>query len=432
VPGAPASFTAGPIELLFMATTLVGGAVTHIVQLGCWQYPGWGTRRGRQSLTVTVAVQSSHLRVVEASVPAAVATVVMVGVALHSGHDMAATVPLGLAAAASLIARRRYPGWTLLICVGLVVALFYVDPTAGSVAVVAPAVALYSLGVRRGRNQQILGAIVAVAAVIGGDIAHPGKTTVGQTLLHVLLVAIPLLAAHVIRTHHANVALLHERLESAERAREQEAERRVEQERMRIARDLHDVVAHTLTELNVQAGAAAERLEPGETRETLERIEDASHAAIGELRAVLGVLRGPDAARASLEPSPGIDDIQVLVERSRANGLNVRFQPSGHRPHRVSDATSLAAYRIVQESLTNARRHAKGALVTVRVHYNPTTLSLAIENGPSSAVNGHPSPPGVGIIGMTERANSIGGRLVAAPTNSGFRVHATLPFYPGS
>jgi signal transduction histidine kinase len=376
-------------------------------------------------------MHSSHLRVVEALVPVLVGAVVLVGLAVQGGDRVRpVTVSLGLAAATSLVARRRFPGWTLVVSAGLVVALFHIDPSAGAVAVVAPAVALYSLGVRRGRTEQILGAILAVAAVIGADVAHPGEPKVGQTILHVGLVAIPLLAAQVIRTHHANVSLLRDRLQTAERAREQETERRVEQERMRIARELHDVVAHTLTEVNVQAGAAAERLDPGETRDLLERIETTSHTAIGELRAILGVLREPEPTEASREPNPGIDDIQTLIERARTSGLDIRFEPGESRPTRVSDATSLAAYRIVQESLTNARRHSPGAAVTVRLNFNTETLALAIDNGPSLRANGKPASPGIGIAGMTERATAIGGQLAAGPTADGFRVQAELPFDP--
>src|SRR5262249_8021067 len=157
------------------------------------------------------------------------------------------------------VGRRRWPGCTLLASGALVAVLFHIDRSAASVAVLAPAVALYSVALRRGRLQQLAAGVLAIAAVIAADVVPAGRPTVGQTIGPVLRVALPLLAAEVIRTHQANVRLLVERLEIAERAREQDAERRAEQERMRIARDLHDVVAHTLTEINVTAAAAAER-----------------------------------------------------------------------------------------------------------------------------------------------------------------------------
>jgi signal transduction histidine kinase len=254
-----------------------------------------------------------------------------------------------------------------------------------------------------------------------------------QTLGHVLLVAIPLLAAQAIRTHRSNVALLTERLELAERARETEAERRAEQERMRIARELHDVVAHTLTEINVQAGAAAEHAGVGGARDALERIERTSHGAIGELRAILGVLRkgerDADHAVPPRTPTPGIVNINELVDRARETGLDVELEVTGIEPGRVSDAASLAAYRIVQESLTNARRHAPGAAVRVNLEFNASDLELAIENAPSAAANGS-SGVGVGIAGMRERALAIGGTLNATPSATGFLVRAVLPCQP--
>ena len=248
--------------------------------------------------------------------------------------------------------------------------LFQIDGTAGPVAVLAPAVALYSLALTRGRPQQLIAALAAVAAVIVADALHSGRPTVLQTLGHVMLVAIPLLAAEAIRTHRSYLSLVLERLDLAERTREQEAQRRAEQERMRIARELHDVVAHTLTTINVHAGAAAERLGPGEARSALETIEDASHEAIGELRAILGVLRDPAGSDAPRAPAPGVENIPELVERARAGGLDVELGIGGERPGRLSEAVSLAAYRIVQESLTNAqpprRRSPHARLRTLR------------------------------------------------------------------
>jgi len=364
-------------------------------------------------------------------VPLLVGAVILVGELLHGGHSARpVAIALGLAAAAVLWARRRWPVWTLAVSGALVAVLFHVDRSAAAVAVLAPAVALYSLALRRGRRAQLLAGVAAVAAVLVADLLHSGRPGAVQTLGHVFLVAIPLLAAEAIRTHRSNLALVMERLELAEHAREQEAERRAEQERMRIARELHDVVAHTLTEINVQAAAAAERLAPGDARLTLERIEDASHGAIGELRAILGVLRNQDSVEAPRGPSPGIQSIGELVERARDTGLDVKLEVSGDAPGRVSDASSLAAYRIVQESLTNARRHAPGAPVRINLDFNATELSLAIENRSGTAANGKASVAGVGIAGMRERATAVGGAVRAGPGPGGFRVEATLPYQP--
>ena len=374
-----------------------------------------------------------HEALVDASVPALVGAVIVVGQLLHGGHSgRPGGVALGLTAASALWGRRRWPAATLAISGALVAVLFHVDRSAGTVAVLAPAVALYSLVLTRGRRAQLLAGLAAVGAVLVADLLHPGRPGVVQTLGHVLLVAIPLLAAEAIRAHRANLSLLTERLELAERAREQDAERRAEQERMRIATELHDVVAHTLTEINVQAAAAAERVAPGSARAALERIEDASHAAIGELRAILGVLRDPHTGQAPRAPTPGIENIAELVERARDNGLEVELEVSGERPERVSDASALAAYRIVQESLTNARRHAPGTPVRVNLTFSASELQLKIENEAGMQRNGAPGTPGIGIAGMRERATAVGGTLQSGPTPAGFALRAGLPYQPGT
>jgi signal transduction histidine kinase len=379
-------------------------------------------------------VPRRHVHLLDAVVPIIVGAVITVGGVLHSGGGARPwPIAVGLAAAASLAARRRAPGWTLAVSGALVLIMLHLDPEAGLTAVIAPAVALYSLALQRGRASRVLAAAAAVGAVVLADALHAGSPTLLQTLGHVLLVAIPLLAADAHRTRRAYVALLRERLELAERTREQEGERRAEQERMRIARDLHDVVAHTLTTINVQAATAAQLLDrnPAHAQAALETIEDASREAIGELRVILGVLRAGEDRDAPLSPAPGLDGVADLVHRTREDGLDVRLDVVGERPPRVPDAVSLAAFRIVQESLTNARRHAAGAPVHVTLAYAPRGLTVAVENQAGTPANGNGNG-GVGIMGMTERASALGGTLRAGRRLDGFRVDAELPYASGA
>ncbi|HYX87535.1 MAG TPA: histidine kinase [Gaiellales bacterium] len=370
----------------------------------------------------------------DAAVPVAVGAVIVVAEVAHGGASgtRPLAVAMGVAAAASLFARRRAPGWTLVVSGVLVQTLFAFDPGVAAVAVLAPAVALFSLALTRGRLQQALAAAAAVAAVVLADVLH-GSLSVVQTLGHVALVFVPLLAAEALRVRRSNVSLLQERLALAEHSREQEAERRAEQERMRIARDLHDVVAHTLTTINVQAATAAHLLDrnPDHARAALETIETESRDAIGELRAILGVLRTAGGAEAPRAPTPGLDSVPDLVKRARDAGLDVELGVSGQRPDRISDAVSLAAYRVVQESLTNARRHAPGAPVRVDLAFERGEVVVAVENGAGAEANGHASPPGVGLAGLRERAAALGGVLEAAPRATGFRVEARLPYARG-
>jgi signal transduction histidine kinase len=218
-----------------------------------------------------------------------------------------------------------------------------------------------------------------------------------------------------------------------------------------------------LTTINVQAGVAAHLLDrdPGHVRSALASIEDASRDALDELRAVVGVLRERDAGSAPLQPAPNVEAIGELVERARAAGQEVRLDIHGERPERVPDAVGLAAFRIVQESLTNARRHAAGAPASVRLSFRPDRLVVVVENSAGPTGNGggdgggngdargpevvrsFPSAPpgarvpgsgegGVGVIGMKERAAAVGGALEVGHSGHGFRVAAELPFRRGS
>jgi signal transduction histidine kinase len=375
-------------------------------------------------------MERRSLLVVDATVPLIVGAVIVIAGVLHGGTTARPiALVVGVTAAAVLVARRRAPGWTLVTCGALVQLLFFIDPEVGSIAVLAPAVALYSLALTRGRLEQTLAAIAAISAVIVVDVLHHGRVSIIQTVGHLALVAIPLLAAETLRARRSYVSLLLEQLALVERTREQEAERRVEQERLRIARDLHDIVAHSLTTINVQAATAVELLDrnPEHARGALETIEKASRDAIAELRASVGVLRDRDHPAAPRAPAPGVENVAELVRRARDSGLDIRLDVAGERPERLSDAVSLAAYRIVQESLTNARRHAAGAPIRVDLSFEPAELTVAIANSPGTTST--PSgAPGVGITGMKERAEAVGGSLYTASQPNGFRVDARLPY----
>jgi signal transduction histidine kinase len=377
-------------------------------------------------------VGRGHQRLLDAAVPVATGAVAAAGVVSpHHAEPRPLTFALALGAAAVLFARRRAPLATLAVSGALVLALFAVDHTAAAGAVFAPAVALYSVGLTRGRLHQLVAGVTAVAAVIIADIFIVGdRITWFATLGHATLVAVPLLAAEAVRNRRSYIALLLEQLELAERTREEEARRRVEQERLRIARDLHDAVAHALTTINVQAGVAAHLLgkKPGNARDALKTIEEASHEALDELRATLGVLRERDGDRAPLDPAPTFDAVSELVTRERTLGLDVSLDIRGERPGRLPEAVQLAAYRIVQESLTNARRHAAGASARVGLAFEPERLLITVENGTGATSNGAGGGVGVGVLGMQERAAAVGGSLRAASSPDGFRVTAELPY----
>ena len=374
----------------------------------------------------------SHL--LDGAVLVAVGAIIAVGVTVRSEASMRPlALALGLAAAAALVLRRRAPTAALAVSGGLVLTLFALDHAAGAVAVIAPAVALYSLALSRGRVHLVAAVVAAAAAVAVADIFLAGRHAHAltlQTAAHVALVAIPVLAAEALRNRRSYVQLLLERLALAERTREQEARRRAEQERLRIARELHDVVAHTLTTINVQAGVAAHLAERdrSDARDALATIEAASHEALDELRAILGVLRDPDGSSVPLEPAPDLDAVRDLIDRTRASGVDASLELAGDQPERVPEAVQLAAFRIVQESLTNVRRHAPGAAARVRLCYAVDRLHVMIENDSAPRRTGNGRGPGVGILGMRERATALGGTLSASSSPDGFQVEAELPY----
>ncbi|UBU15980.1 sensor histidine kinase [Nonomuraea gerenzanensis] len=212
-----------------------------------------------------------------------------------------------------------------------------------------------------------------------------------------------------------------ERAREAERTREEAALRRAGEERLWIAQELHDSLTHTISVVNVQAALAMELLDrkPERVREALAAIKESGHEAMNELRATLGVLRQgePEGAEA------GLSGLPRLVARAEGAGLRVVHTVSGD-PYGLPAEVDRAAYRIAQEALTNVLRHAGAAVVTVAVDYDRSKVVLRVENDGEPGTAG----PGMGLIGMRERAVAVGGSLTAGPgTHGGFTVRAELP-----
>jgi signal transduction histidine kinase len=219
---------------------------------------------------------------------------------------------------------------------------------------------------------------------------------------------------------------------AAERTRAEEARRRAGEERMRIARELHDVLAHNISLINVQAGVALHLMDeqPGQSRSALAAIKQASNDALGELRSVLDVLRQGDEAPPRA-PASGLAQLDSLVAGAEATGLNVRARVEG-TPRPLPAGTDLAAFRIVQESLTNVTRHAGPATTTVLLAYGDKDLTIQVDDDGRGveppSVAGIPLRPGRGLAGMRERVAALGGELTTGPRpGGGFRVQARLP-----
>ncbi|MFF5113578.1 sensor histidine kinase [Streptosporangium sp. NPDC000509] len=213
------------------------------------------------------------------------------------------------------------------------------------------------------------------------------------------------------------------RADEAERTREETARRRADEERLHIARELHDSLTHQISIIKVQAEVAVHvaRKRGEQVPEALLAIREAGREATRELRATLEALREEDPA-----PPRGLDHVAELVERARTGGLEATLTIEGRR-HDVPAAVERTVYRIVQESLTNIARHAAAATASVRIDYRPDTLAIRVDDDGKARADAAPVP-GVGLLGMRERVTALGGRLRAAPREEGgFTVQAELP-----
>jgi signal transduction histidine kinase len=279
-----------------------------------------------------------------------------------------------------------------------------------------------------------VGLTVKAVLLTAALITHPGITG----FVIVLWAALAVTTGSAARSHRAYEAEVEQRAKQAEQAREAEASRRVTEERMRIARELHDAVGHHVALINVQAGALACLLDDDDrlrARESVTHIQRACEEALEELRLTVGLLREPGAPEpggpapaAPAEPLPGLGRLEELIRSFAGAGLRVTREVTGQaRP--LPAAVELTAYRVIQESLTNARKHADCDAAVVRLGYGPGALRLTVEDDGRAVTPGsRRAPEGHGIVGMRERVTALGGRLSAGPGPAGgYRVFAELP-----
>jgi signal transduction histidine kinase len=344
----------------------------------------------------------------------------------HGTQATPGAVALLAAGGAVLAGRRRFPVAVLAITYVIIFA-FIATGQRGSAgwlgATVAFCTAIY-LG-RRAAAVVFLVACYVTALWVPMLAAKPGPTAIFAESLGAGL-AFLLATAELIR-------LWRQRTAAIEQRREEEMLRRASEERLRIARELHDVVAHNISVINVQASTALHLMDrqPERTRSALVTINQVSKQALVEVRSVLGVLRAVD-ERAPREPSATLARLDDLVQNATAAGLAVDVEQEGEGLP-LPTGVSLAAYRIVQEALTNCARHSGGRRAVVRVFRSERELVIEVDDdgprGSGARVSGEGvAGPGNGIIGMIERAHALGGTLHAGPRpEGGFRVRAWLP-----
>ena len=346
----------------------------------------------------------------------------------HARGHVVLTVILGAAVAVTLLGKKRYPLPTLIVCL-IISGVLAVLLGLGYPATPAGLVALYAVGRYCGRGVALTTAITTI--LLGFVVAEISRSIPSYDLQNLgTLASVPfaVLAGAWVRTQRTYVIGAEERAERAEREREDEARRRVTEERLRIARELHDIVGHALMSISVTSSVTARFVEddPKAGREALETINSVSNCALGEIRRTLSLLRG--LAEPLKRPALGLDDLPDLIQQSRTAGVPVTLHRSG-RPAEIPAIVGFTVYRIVQESLTNVTRHAENVTkVAVTLTFTPESLDVAVTNDGRPVEMSDRDTYGLGIQGMRERVAATGGRLnTTALPGGGFRVHARLP-----
>ena len=328
-------------------------------------------------------------------------------------------VVLGFAVAvqsAALWWRRRYPLAVLLVVVAVELAAIVADREPGGVGL---AFAVYAVSVYGPPRVRLIVAASAIAVILAAVVLLIlGYFPTARVLIpSAAFSLVAWVIGDYIRSRRRFVAELVER-------HRKEREQAAEEERLRIARELHDVVAHNVSVMAIQAGAA--RVSGSSSAEALESIEKSARDTLAELNKLLGVLRKNPAAP-DLAPQPTLDQVDTLLKPARDAGLKATLKVTGE-PRRVSAAVDLSAYRIVQEAITNVLKHANASRVEVVIDYRPNALALTISDNGAGPNPQNGGPSGHGLLGMRERAELFGGDLSTETSSlGGFTVRATLP-----
>jgi signal transduction histidine kinase len=336
----------------------------------------------------------------------------------------------GCALTVPLLFRRRYPFPVVVFVAGVLAFRAALGAESENAASFFPAILIATFSVAlyaRRLELAVLGGLIALTGILSAVVLGFGRddgTTTDPG--NMTIISFFVIAAWT------SGFLLRRRAEHARRVEAESGElarAAVSHERSRIARELHDIVAHSISVISVQTGAAEQYVErdPAKVREHLEAVRRSAHDALTEMRRLTGVLRDEEASYA---PQPGLERVPDLVEEARASGLDVELVQEGER-REMPPGVDLAAYRIVQEALTNARKHAGKVAATVRVRYSPEEVEVEVQNavgsgGPGGGGGGH------GLVGMRERVRVYGGTLETGPDGNGhFKVHAQLPLGAG-
>jgi signal transduction histidine kinase len=364
----------------------------------------------------------------------AMAGIGVTGAVLGRGHEIGPEGPLWfdvlamLAIVLPLLARRRFP-FGAPAAVGISAALIsFVDKTVvpfDGVTFLVGCAALFLVGLLRDRAQAVAGFAVA-EGVLAVVVHNDPRSSVGNFVVASIIFAIVWTIAFGVGRKSVEADEARERAFTAEREREERARSAVAEERARIARELHDVVGHSVSVMTVQASGVRRLLRPDQEREreALLVVERTGREALAEMRRMVGVLRRPEEAPA-LAPQPSLDHVSRLVEQAREAGLPVELRIEG-KAMQLPAGVDLTAYRLVQEGLTNVVKHAQATRAEVLVNYGESDLEVTVTDDGTGVGNGDGG--GHGLVGMRERVSVYGGELDAGPQpGGGYRLRAKLP-----
>jgi signal transduction histidine kinase len=356
--------------------------------------------------------------------------------------DWLAWALLGLATVA-LAFRRQRPALVVLVTSAATMASVALGYPLGLIWV-TPLLALYTAAATGHRRLAVVAGVALAAVLVGWPLTDPNLGTPAEVAMAVLIVALAVATGEVARGRRDYLAEAEHRAVEAERTREETARRRAGEERLRLARDLHDITANTIAVIAIQAGVAEEALRdcPEPAREAVRAIRASSRQALAELKATVTTLREGEAT-AARGPLPSLGRLDELIAQAQGVGIRVELAVTGTaRP--LPPAVEVTAYRIVQEALTNVLRHAQATSATIQVRYQGEALEVEVDDdgrggrlAPPSRAGGGGVPagsdPGHGLTVMAERAAAVGGRLEAGPRpTGGFRVNARLPLGEGA
>ncbi len=355
-----------------------------------------------------------------------------VEVVLWQPSDLFPAVPAALLATAPLAVRRTAPlAGYLLVATGMSALLLSArnfdtsSITITAVSIVAP----YSLGRHTTGSQRWLGGLAVLSCVVMFDLYDNSVLELSGIAFGLFFFAGPWAAGSAIRLRHHREVTLTARTQELERDQAEHARQAVATERARIARELHDVVAHAISVTVLQARGARRQMEtsPSEVRRALDAIEQTNTAALSDMRRLLAILRDTEGAGDDRSPQPGLSRLDSLIEHVRGSGVPVTVEVLGHRSA-VPPGVDLSAYRIVQEALTNVIKHAgEAASATVTLAYQPTALSIQVRDSGVGAIQ--TNGKGHGLIGIRERVAVVGGEVTSgASPDGGFEVCVRLPY----